>query len=66
MLHDMVFDKTGVSLSTVPILIFVKETAATDITSQVVVELNKNAPAPGAAAAKPAEAAAPAAGDPKK
>ncbi|MFO1438678.1 MAG: OmpH family outer membrane protein [Verrucomicrobiaceae bacterium] len=64
--YDMVFDKTGVSLSTVPILIFVKETAATDITSQVVVELNKNAPAPGAAAAKPAEAAAPAAGDPKK
>ena len=35
--YDMVFDKTGVSLSTVPILIFVKETAATDITSQVVV-----------------------------
>jgi outer membrane protein len=47
----MVFDKTGVSLSTVPILIFVKETAATDITSQVVVELNKNAPAAGAAPA---------------
>ncbi|MFN7563358.1 MAG: OmpH family outer membrane protein [Prosthecobacter sp.] len=64
--YDMVFDKTGVSLSTVPIVIFVKETAATDITSQVIVELNKNAPAPGAAAAKPAEAAAPAAGDPKK
>jgi outer membrane protein len=63
----MVFDKTGVSLSTVPILIFVKETAATDITSQVVVELNKNAPAAGAApAAKPADAAAPAASDAKK
>lgn len=65
--YDMVFDKTGVSLSTVPILIFVKETAATDITSQVVVELNKNAPAPGAA--KPAvEIVAPAApaGDAKK
>jgi|JI8StandDraft_1071087.scaffolds.fasta_scaffold125048_2 outer membrane protein len=65
--YDMVFDKTGVSLSTVPILIFVKETAATDITSQVVVELNKNAPAAGAApAAKPADAAAPAASDAKK
>jgi outer membrane protein len=51
----------------VPILIFVKETAATDITSQVVVELNKNAPAAGAApAAKPADAAAPAASDAKK
>lgn len=65
--YDMVFDKTGVSLSTVPILIFVKETAATDITSQVVVELNKNAPAPGAA--KPGvEIVAPAApaGDAKK
>lgn len=67
--YDMVFDKTGVSLSTVPILIFVKETAATDITSQVIVELNKNAPAPGAAAARPAvEIVAPAApaGDAKK
>lgn len=64
--YDMVFDKTGVSLSTVPILIFVKETAATDITSQVLVELNKNAPAPGAApAAKPADTA-PTAGDAKK
>ena len=65
--YDMVFDKTGVSLSTVPILIFVKETAATDITSQVIVELNKNAPAPGAA--KPSvEIVAPAApaGDAKK
>lgn len=64
--YDMVFDKTGVSLSTVPILIFVKETAATDVTSQVIVELNKNAPAPGAAAAKPAGATVPSAGDLKK
>jgi outer membrane protein len=62
--YDMVFDKTGVSLSTVPILIFVKETAATDITSQVVVELNKNAPAPGAA--KPAVEIVAPAGDAKK
>jgi outer membrane protein len=64
--YDMVFDKTGVSLSTVPVLIFVKETAAADITSQVIVELNKNAPAGGAAPAKPADAAAPASGEAKK
>ncbi|MFM2169011.1 MAG: hypothetical protein RIS79_3382 [Verrucomicrobiota bacterium] len=62
--YDMVFDKTGVSLSTVPILIFVKETAAADITSQIIVELNKNASTP--ATAKPADAPAPAAGDAKK
>ncbi len=62
--YDMVFDKTGVSLSTVPILIFVKETAASDITSQVVVELNKNAPAPGAA--KPGVEIVAPAGDAKK
>jgi outer membrane protein len=63
--YDLVFDKTGVSLSTVPVLIFAKETAATDITSQIIVELNKNAPAPGAAPKKE-EAPAPAAGDAKK
>jgi outer membrane protein len=44
---DMVFDKTGVSLSTVPVLIFVKEGSAADITAEIVVELNKNAPPPG-------------------
>lgn len=51
--YDFVFDKTGVSLSTVPVLIHVKEGAATDLTDQVIVELNKNAPPPGAAPAKP-------------
>jgi outer membrane protein len=40
---DFVFDKTGVSMSTVPVLLYYKD--ATDITSQVIVELNKNAPA---------------------
>lgn len=64
--YDMVFDKTGVSLSTVPVLIFVKETAASDITSQVIIELNKNAPAGGATQAKPADAAVPASGEAKK
>jgi outer membrane protein len=40
---DFVFDKTGVSMSTVPVLIYYK--SATDITDKVIVELNKNAPA---------------------
>lgn len=53
---DFVFDKTGVSLSTVPILIHVKEGAATDMTDQIIVELNKNAPPPGA---EPSKAEAP-------
>jgi outer membrane protein len=60
---DLVFDKTGVSLSTVPIILHVKEGAATDMTDQLIVELNKDAPPPGAdpkkedAAAPKAEAA---------
>ena len=53
-----VFDKTGASLSTVPVLLYYKDAA--DITDQVIVELNKkrdaapaaDAPA-GAAAGKP-------------
>lgn len=48
--YDFVFDKSGMSLSTVPVLIYYKD--AVDITDQIVVELNKNAPA-----AAPAEAA---------
>jgi outer membrane protein len=59
---DMVFDKTGVSLSTVPIVLYVKEGAATDMTDQLIVELNKNA---GAEPAKSPEAKTPA-GEPKK
>ncbi|MDB6004597.1 MAG: hypothetical protein JWR15_1584 [Prosthecobacter sp.] len=46
--YDMVFDKTGVSLSTVPIILHVREGAATDLTDQLIVELNKDAPPPGA------------------
>ncbi len=49
---DLVFDKTGVSLSTVPIILHVKEGAATDLTDQIIVELNKSAPVPGAEPAK--------------
>jgi len=61
---DIVFDKTGVSLSTVPIILHVKEGAATDMTDQLIVELNKNAPPPGA---EPKKAdAAPKAEEPKK
>lgn len=41
--YDFVFDKSGVSLSTVPVLLYYKD--AVDFTDEVVVELNKNAPA---------------------
>lgn len=47
--YDFVFDKSGMSLSTVPVLIYYKD--AVDITDQIIVELNKSAPAAGAAAA---------------
>lgn len=62
---DIVFDKTGVSLSTIPVILHVKEGAATDLTDQLIVELNKNAPPPGAEPKKE-EAAAPNAEEPKK
>jgi outer membrane protein len=39
--YDFVFDKSGVSLSTVPVLLYYKD--AVDFTDQIVVELNKNA-----------------------
>lgn len=41
--YDFVFDKSGISLTTVPVLLFYKD--AVDFTDQVIVELNKNAPA---------------------
>ncbi len=50
--YDFVFDKSGLSLSTVPVLIYYKD--AVDFTDEVIVELNKNA---GAADAAPAEGA---------
>lgn len=46
--YDFVFDKSGVSLSTVPVLLYYKD--AVDFTDQIVVELNKDAP-PAAAKA---------------
>jgi len=39
--YDFVFDKSGVSLSTVPVLVYYKD--AVDFTDEVVVELNKTA-----------------------
>ncbi len=47
--YDFVFDKSGMSLSTVPMLVYYKD--AVDITDQIVVELNKTAPASTAAPA---------------
>ncbi len=40
--YDFVFDKSGISLTTVPVLLFYKD--AVDFTDQVIVELNKGAP----------------------
>lgn len=41
--YDLVFDKSGVSMTTVPVLLYYKD--ATEFTDEVIVELNKNAPA---------------------
>lgn len=48
--YDFVFDKSGVSLSTVPVLVYYKD--AVDFTDEVVVELNKNAGAEAAVESK--------------
>lgn len=49
--YDLVFDKSGVGASLMPFLLHAKEGVTTDFTPELIVELNKNAPA-GAAAAK--------------
>jgi outer membrane protein len=49
---DFVFDKTGVSMSTVPVLLYYKN--AEEMTDKVIVQMNKNAPAAGATTVKPA------------
>lgn len=41
--YDFVFDKSGISLTTVPVLLFYKD--AVDFTDQIIVEINKGAPA---------------------
>jgi outer membrane protein len=54
--YDFIFDKSGMSLSTVPVLIYYKD--AVDVTDLIIVELNKSAPAvttPAPAAATQAE-----------
>jgi outer membrane protein len=49
---DLVFDKSGVSASLMPFMLFAKEGVTTDFTPELIVELNKNAPA-GASSPKP-------------
>ena len=51
--YDLVFDKSGVSMNTVPVLIYFKD--AVDFTDEVIVELNKNAPPPDAKKEETAE-----------
>jgi outer membrane protein len=46
--YDFIFDKSGMSLSTVPVLIYYKD--AVDVTDLIIVELNKGAPAAAPAA----------------
>jgi outer membrane protein len=46
--YDFVFDKSGISLTTVPVLLFYKD--AVDFTDQIIVEINKGAPADSGAA----------------
>jgi outer membrane protein len=53
--YDLVFDKSGVSASLMPFLLFAKEGVTTDFTPELIVELNKNAPA-AAASPKPEKA----------
>jgi outer membrane protein len=54
--YDLVFDKSGVGASLMPFLLYSKDGAATDFTAELIVELNKNAPAGAAAAAPEAKA----------
>ena len=58
---DMVIDKSARSVSGTPTLLYIKEGATPDITAEVIVELNKDAPAGTPAPATQATAPAPAA-----
>jgi outer membrane protein len=62
--YDFIFDKSGMSLSTVPVLIYYKD--AVDITDQIIVELNKDAPAGGTTTVAPAQPVEPETGTAKK
>ena len=55
--YDYVFDKSGMSTSQVPFLLYTKD--ATEITALLLQELNKNAPAEGTPSPTPAPDAAP-------
>jgi outer membrane protein len=55
--YDLVFDKSGVSASLMPFLLHAKEGVTTDFTPELIVELNKNAPAGAAAAPENKDAA---------
>jgi outer membrane protein len=53
--YDMVFDKSSVGFTGFPVLLHAKEGVMQDFTSEVIVQLNKDAPAATAAPAAPAE-----------
>ena len=46
--YDLVFDKSNLGVGGVPFLVYSKAGAVDDFTAEVIVELNKNAPAGGA------------------
>jgi len=59
---DLVFDKSNIGLGGVPFMVYSKAGAVTDFTAEVIVELNKDAPASAASAppaAPPAETTKP-------
>jgi Skp family chaperone for outer membrane proteins len=58
--YDYVFDKSGLSTSQVPILLYTKD--ATDITAGILKDLNKDAPPPSATPESEGAEAAPAEG----
>ncbi len=51
--YDMVFDKSSVGFTGFPVLLHAKEGVMQDFTSEVIVQLNKDAPAATAAPAAP-------------
>jgi outer membrane protein len=59
--YDMVFDKSAVGVTGFPVMLHAKEGVMQDFTSDVIVQLNKDASAGGAATPAPAPEPAPAA-----
>jgi len=55
---DFAFDKSGLGITQVPVLLYYKD--ATDFTDEVIVELNKNAPADSGKKEEPKKEEAPA------